>query len=93
VIQETANIMCGSALLAMYRFLRVSLIHGAPAFRILTRDSERRALLHATNEDVSLVVESQFTIGGETVTGEMVISLSDREFFLDALESLGGGAR
>lgn len=92
MLAEVANIMSGAALLAMYRFLKVSLIHGTPMVHLRrAKGHDRAAARLAWGSDICVIVETTFAVEGKVVRGEMIISLVDLEFFLDALMAHGGG--
>lgn len=86
VLAEVANIMAGSALLALYRMLKVSLLHGTPTVHLRTRaEAEWSALQRLFASDIAIVVEAEFVLEGKKARGLMVISLADLPFFLEAL--------
>lgn len=91
VLAEVANIMSGSALLAMYRFLKISLIHGTPQLRLRGANSaETAAARLGWKSESVIIVEAEFMVEEQTSRGTMVISLTDLDFFLDALAAYGG---
>lgn len=92
VLTEVANIMSGSALLAMYRLLRISLIHSTPSLSVSAPMANGR--LHGildADTDVTIVVDTEFSVHGQVARGKMVISFSDLDFFIDALMNYAGG--
>lgn len=92
VLGEVANIMSGSALLAMYRLLRISLIHGTPVLRVRSLQRiERSDILLWMDSGMSIVVDAAFSVADRTAHGQMYISFSDLRFFSDALAMYAEG--
>lgn len=87
VLGEVANIMSGSALLAIHRFLGVSLVHGTPLLSLVEATQRKAADIRVTpGDDLAIVITTQFRIDARAATGWLIISLEDIRFFLDALD-------
>lgn len=82
-LQEVANIMAGSALLAIYRMLGTTLLHSIPTFH--WRTTEQLALDTLCPGPVALVVEAEFIVEQRRARGTMVISPNDPAPFLASL--------
>lgn len=89
---EIANVMSGSALLSIYRFLRISLVHGTPTLVVVEGSRHDASRLHVgSGREISIVITTRFGLEAASVTGWLVISLEDIPFFLDALDRVMAG--
>ncbi|HWG91224.1 MAG TPA: chemotaxis protein CheC [Candidatus Thermoplasmatota archaeon] len=92
ILTEVANIMCGSALLAMYRMLRISLVHSVPMIRLRGLSArETNEPLGSIEGDLAILVDAEFSVENRVSHGKMVISLHDLQYFLDALNMYQDG--
>lgn len=90
ILAEVANIMSGSALLAIHKFLRVSLVHGHASLRTVQAGEDASQVRVSAAGEVAIVITTRFEIKGQGSTGWLLISLDDIEFFLDALDRAMG---